>query len=134
MSTVNATRDKTPAEKPVLLEAINFTLRTMEHRTRLYRNLVVCVSLTTLGSLVIALVFRRWIALMGWLALPVFVGCFLYLDARTVRTWRARVCEFRDQRGLQVLQLEQTLTGFGYIPPATLRSMFALLSMEEPKA
>ncbi len=34
----------------VLLEAINLTFRTMERRTRLYRNLVICVSLTLLGS------------------------------------------------------------------------------------
>ena len=123
-----------PPELPVLLESLNVTLRTMERRLRLYRNLVFCVSVTMFGSLIIALVFRRWMVLSGWLVIPLFVGCFFYLDSRTVRTWRDRVLAMRDERGLDIAQLEQTLATMRYIPEATRHSMFALLSSEKPKA
>jgi hypothetical protein len=122
-----------PPELPVLLESLNLTLRTLERRLRWYRNLVICVSLTLLGSLILALVFRKWILLGGWLALPLFVGCFFHLDARTVRTWRDRILEMRDQRGLDVAALEQTLTALRHIPEATRRSMFTMLNSEKPK-
>jgi hypothetical protein len=48
MPTTNANSPK--VEKPVLLEAINFTFRTIEQRARQYRNLLVAVSLTGAGS------------------------------------------------------------------------------------
>ena len=133
MSTLNPRATSATAKAPVLLEAINLTLRAMEQRTRCYRNLVVGVSLTLLGSLTLALVFRKWILLGGWLAPPLLVGCFLYLDARTVRAWRDRILEMRDQRGLDVAALEQTLTVLRHIPEATLRSMFTILNSEKPK-
>ncbi len=133
MSTQSSSATSAKAEKPVLLEAINLTFRTMERRTRLYRNLVVCVSLTILGSLIIALTFRKWIVLSGLLAPPLYVGCFLYLDARTLRAWRDRVLAMRDECGLDVAQLKQTLRDMRYIPEATLHSMFATLNPEKPK-
>lgn len=122
-----------PPELPVLLESLNVTLRTMERRLRLYRNLVICVSLAMFGSLIIALVFRKWMVLSGWLVIPLFVGGFFYLDSRAVRTWRDRVLAMRDERGLDVAQLERTLTAMRYIPDSTRRSMFAMLSSEKSK-
>jgi hypothetical protein len=121
------------AEKPVLLEAINLTFRTMERRTRLFRNLVVCVSLTLLGSLVFAVVFRKWIFLFGLLAPPFYVGCFVYIDGRTLRAWRSRVLAMRNERGLEVEQLKKLLSDLRHIPTATLQSMFATLNLEAPK-
>ena len=120
-------------EKPVLLEAINLTFRTMERRTRLYRNLVVCVSLTLLGSLVLAVVFRKLIFLLGFLAPPLYVGCFVYVDGRTLRAWRDRVLTMRTERSLEVEQLKKLLSDLRHIPAATLQSMFATLKPEEPK-
>lgn len=133
VSTEKPKASDTLPEKPVLVEAINLTYRTMERRTRLYRNLVVCVSLTLFGSLVLALIFRKWVVLTGWLATPLFVGCFYHLDTRTIRAWRDGVLALRDKRGLDVMQLEQTLAAMRYIPAATLRSMFITLNIEEPE-
>src|SRR5215469_1389530 len=97
-------------ELPVLVESLNVTLRTMERRLRLYRNLVICVSLAMFGSLIIALVFRKWMVLSGWLAIPLFVGYFFYLDSRTVRVWRDQVLAMQKERGLDIAQLERSLT------------------------
>jgi hypothetical protein len=120
-------------EKPVLLEAINLTFRTMERRTWLFRNLVVCVSLTLLGSLVLAVIFRKWIFLLGLLAPPFYAGCFVVIDGRTLRTWRDRVLAMRNERSLEVEQLKKLLSDLRHIPAATLQSMFATLNIEAPK-
>jgi hypothetical protein len=120
-----------PAEKPVLLEAVNLTLQTIERRARVYRNLVVGFSLTALGLAVAAVVLRRWVLLAGLVALPLLVAGFLFLDGRIVRGWRERVFLMRDQRGLKVAQLGETLTAFRYLPAGTLCSMLAMLISEK---
>ncbi|HEY0790669.1 MAG TPA: hypothetical protein VGD78_06350 [Chthoniobacterales bacterium] len=125
-------RTKT-VERPALLEAIDTTLRTIESRTRLYRNLVVLVSLTALGLPMMALLLHQWTFLIGLLALPAYVGAFLVLDGRVVRAWRDEICRLRNQRELNVAQLKETLTAFRYIPAATLREMLAMLSPEKPR-
>ena len=118
-----------PAGNPPLLEAIDVTLRVMERRIRWYRNLIVFGSLTSFGSLVFVFVFQRWIGLISLLAFPASVGVFLFLDAHVVRTWRSQIQKLINQGGLSIEQLERTLTAFRYIPPATLRSMMASLSV-----
>jgi hypothetical protein len=58
---------KQPTEKPVLADAIDMTLRTIEDRTKLYRNLIVAVSLVSMVSIVLAALFREWLLLAGHL-------------------------------------------------------------------
>jgi hypothetical protein len=131
MSTPNPSVTSASAEKPVLLEAINFTFRTVERRLRLYRNLAVAVSLTGLGSVIVAVILRRWVVLVGELALPMYFAGFLFLDRRIVMAWHRGVLQMRDERELSVAQLTQTLTGFRHLPQATLRSMLAVLTSEK---
>jgi len=118
---------KPPVETPVLLKAVNLTFRTMERRVRLYRNLVIAVSLTTMASVILSVILRRWVALLGFLALPAYVCGYLSLDNWIVRAWCDRVLAMRDEGGLNVAQLKQTLTALHCIPHATLHSMFATL-------
>src|SRR5258705_9410853 len=48
-------------EKPALVEAIDFTLRTIETRARLYRNVLVAVALVSVGSVLASLIgWRVW--------------------------------------------------------------------------
>jgi len=132
MSTPDPSATSASAEQPVLLEAINLTFRTIERRLRLYRNLVIAVSITGLGSIVVAVILRRWVVLSGELTLPLYFAGFLVLDKRIVTAWRRGVFRMRDERGLSVAQLTQALTGFPHLPQATLRSMLALLTAEAP--
>jgi hypothetical protein len=122
---------KPPVETPMVLKAINLTFRTMERRARLYRNLVIAVSLTTMASVALAIILRRWAALLGVLALPAYVCGYVSLDNRIVRAWCDRVLAMRDEGGLNVAQLEQILTALRRIPDATLHSMFAMLGSTE---
>ena len=122
---------KPPVETPILLKAVNLTFRTMERRARLYRNLVIAVSLTTMASVALAVILQRWAALLGVLALPAYVCGYVSLDNRIVRAWRDQVLAMRDESALNVTQLEQILTAQRYIPDATLHSMFAMLDSKE---
>lgn len=131
MNVSDASNSGAPGAKPVLLEAVNLTLRTIERRARVYRNVAVGFSLTVLGVALAALVLRRWGVLAGWAVLPLFVPGFFFLDGRIVRGWRDRVFLMRDQRGLKLTQLEETLTAFRYLPAATLRSMLAMLGPDK---
>lgn len=60
---------KQGTDRPVLLDAIDITLRTIEGRARLYRNLVLAVSVVSVLSILITVLFRQWIALTGILLL-----------------------------------------------------------------
>jgi hypothetical protein len=122
---------KPPVETPILLKAVNLTFRTMERRARLYRNLVIAVSLTPIASVALAVILRRWAALLGVLALPAYVCGYLSLDNRIVRAWRDQVLAMRHEGALNVTQLEQMLAALRYIPDATLHSMFAMLDSKE---
>src|ERR1035441_7877967 len=113
-------KPKPPVEQPVLLEAINLTFRTMERRARLYRNLVVAVSLTMIASVVVGIILRRWVVLLGMLALPIYVRGYLSLDNRLVMGWRRDVLRMQDTRGLNVAQLTQTLAGLKNLPQEAL--------------
>ena len=120
------------SEGPVLLQALNLTMRTVERRTRLYRNLVVAVSVTGIASMTAAALYRRWIIVVGILALPGFVALFLVIDRRLVLGWRRQLLAMRDERGLNLSELERTLSGFRHLPQATLQSMVALVKSPEP--
>jgi hypothetical protein len=133
MSTPNPSATSASAEKPVLLEAINFTFRTLEWRLRMYRNLVTAVSLTGLGSVIVAVILRRWVVLVGELALPLYFAGFLFLDRRIVMAWRRGVFQMRDERGLNIAQLTKALSGFPHLPQATVRSLLAVLTSEKPQ-
>jgi hypothetical protein len=119
-----------PADKPVLLEAINFTLRTIEDRGRLYRNLVVAVSIVCVLSVFSAALFRQWIALTGFLLLVPLTGGFLFFDGRRIRRWRTEIIEKSKMRGLDVTIFQKTIAGFRHLPTGSLQAMLSTLSSD----
>ena len=62
---MRAGKPNQPANRPVLPDAIDITVRTIEGRARLYRNLVVAVSAVSVLSILLAVLFRQWLALTG---------------------------------------------------------------------
>jgi hypothetical protein len=119
-----------PTDKPVLLEAINFTLRTIEDRSRLYRNLVVAVSIVSVLSVFSAALFRQWVALTGLLLLVPLTGGFLFFDSRRIRRWRAEIIEKSMMRGLDVAIFQKTIEGFRHLPAGSLQAMLSTLSSD----
>ena len=127
-------QDKTPpndknreADKPVLLEAIDTTLRAIQERAGLYRNLVVAVSLVSVLSVCSAVFLRQWLALAGLIILVPLTGAYLLLDTRLLRLWRARIVEMVRSRGLDVTTFTKIISGFRQVPPNSLRVMISLL-------
>jgi hypothetical protein len=132
---MSADEPKQPTNRPVLLDAIDITLRTIEGRARLYRNLVVAVSGVSMLSIIIAVLCRQWIPFAGLVLLVPLTGGFLFLDSRLVRRWRAGIIEMARMRSLDVATFLKTISGFRHIPPKTLKAMLSTIpaSLEESR-
>jgi hypothetical protein len=117
--------------RPVLLDAIDSTVRTMENRATLYRNLVVAVSAVSVLSIFFMVFFHHWIALAG-LVLPVpLTGAFLFFDSRLVRRWRAGIVEMARFRDLDEENFVKTISAFRHLPPNALKAMLLTLPSKE---
>jgi hypothetical protein len=115
----------------VLLDAIDSTVRTMENRATLYRNLVVAVSAVSVLSIFFMVLLRHWIALAG-LVLPVpLTGAFLFFDSRLVRRWRAGIVEMARFRDLDEENFVKTISAFRHLPPNALKAMLLTLPSKE---
>jgi hypothetical protein len=122
---------KQPMDKPVLLDAIDITLRTIEDRGRLYRDLVVAVSVVSILSVLSAVLFRHWAAFVGLLLLVPLTGGFLFFDSRRIRRWRAEILEKSLMQGLDVAIFRKTISGFGHLPAGSLHAMLSTISSDE---
>jgi hypothetical protein len=125
---------KRAPEKPVLLEAIDMTLATFEDRGRLYRNLVVAVSLVSLGSILTALLCWRGLPLAGLIIVVPLTGAFIYLDTRRVSAWRNSVLSMCRTRGLDLALFCNTVSQLKHLPQGSLQSMLATLPVKSPGA
>jgi len=118
-------------DKSVLLDAIDITLRTIEDRARLYRNLVVGVSVVSVLSILLAVLFRQWVALTGLVLLVPLTGGFLFIDSRRIRHWRAEILERFLMRGLDLTMFRKTISGFGHLPTDSLQAMLSTIPSNE---
>jgi len=123
--------NESTAEKLVLLDAVNFTSRVLEKRFRLYRNLVVAVSLVSLVSLVTSIVWWRPWPLAGLILLIPFTGGFLFLDSRRISRWRNEIVRMCETRTLELAVFVDTISRFRHFPPRTLQGMLASLPTKE---
>jgi hypothetical protein len=116
-----------PANRPVLLDAIDITVCTIEGRARLYRNLVVAVSSVSMLSILLAVLFRQWLALTGLVLLVPLTGGFLFFDSRLVRRWRAGIVGMTRLRSLERAMFLKTISGFRHLPPNALKAMLSTI-------
>jgi hypothetical protein len=110
-----------------LLDAIDTTVRTIEDRARLYRDLVVAVSVVSVLSILLSVLFHQWLALIGFVLLVPLTGGYLFLDSRLVRRWRAGIVEMTRLRSLDVVTFLKTISGFRHLPPNTLKAMLVTI-------
>jgi hypothetical protein len=118
---------KQPNDKPVLVDAIDTTVRAIQHRTTLYRNLVVWVCVVSLASFLAAAWLHRWLALAGLILLVPLTGAFLLCDSRLVGRWRNGILEMAHLRGLDVAMFRKTISTLRYLPPDSLQAMLSSL-------
>jgi hypothetical protein len=117
------------AQTPVLFDAIELTIRTFEARSRLYRNLVVAVSLVSVTSIAAALILWHWLPLLGFVSLVPLVRLYLHWDARTVLRWRTTILEMLHARELDRDLLRTTLMKFKHLPQRSLGAMLMTLDV-----
>jgi hypothetical protein len=120
---MSAHEPKNTTKRPVLLDAIDATFRTIEGRTKLYRNLVTAVGVVSVLSILSAVLFRQWIAIAGLVLLVPLTGGYLFIDSRLVRRWRAAITEMVRLRSLDVSTFLKTISGFRHLPPNALKAM-----------
>src|SRR5580704_4090640 len=118
---IPAGKPNQPTNRPVLLDAIDITIRTIEDRARLYRNLVVAVSAVSVLSIILSVLFRQWLALTGLVLLVPLTGGFLFFDSRLVRRWRGGIVEMMVLRGLDSVTFRNTISGFRHLPANALK-------------
>jgi hypothetical protein len=116
-----------PTNRPVLLDAIDITVRAIENRVRLYRNLVVAVSAVSVLSILLSVLFRHLLALSGLVLLVPLTGGFLFFDSRLVRRWKAGIVEMLRLRGLDRATFLKTISGFRHLPPNALKAMLSTI-------
>lgn len=120
---------------PVTL-AIDLTLRTIEARTKLYRGLVVTVTITSLAAMLAAVLLCSWTPLFALILLVPFAGGYLLLDSRRVTRWRSGLLDLWRDRDLKLEAFAKCISAYPSVPPRTLEGMFAVLpkSYQEPVA
>ena len=116
-----------PPDTPVLLRAINATLRALEDRGRFFRNLIVAVVMVAGTSVLLAVIFLRWMPLFGFILAIPLVGGFLILDNRRVRCWRSEILQMFRTEAFDYSLFKKTMAGFRHLPAGTVRSMLAML-------
>ena len=118
---------KQPDDKPVLLDAIDTTVCAIQHRTKLYRDLVEWVCVVSLASFLAVAWLHRWLALAGLIMLVPLTGAFLFRDSRLVGRWRNGILEMVHLRGLDLAMFRKTMSTFRYLPPNSLQAMLSSL-------
>ncbi len=107
--------------------AIQATLTTIRNRARLYRNLVICVSVVVIGSPVAAAVFRSAFPLIVLSLLVPLVGTYFVLDSRYTGRWSKQVLELWSEGKLDPGVFSSTMRAHPYVPQGTLEGMLSAL-------
>jgi len=123
----SSVKTEQPMDTPVLLRAINATLRALEDRGRFFRNLIVAVVIVAGTSVLLAVIFLRWVPLFGFILLIPLVGGFLILDNRRVRCWRSEILQMFRIEAHDYSLFQKTIGGFRQLPLPIVRSMLATL-------
>ncbi len=107
--------------------AINDTIQMIESRARTYRNLVVVVTLMSLGILVWASISRTVRPLSCFALLVPACGLFFVLDARAVSAWRSRLLDGWSSGEIDFGGFRGAVNANVLLPKGTLQSMLETL-------
>jgi hypothetical protein len=113
---MKTTEAKQPSTKPVLRDAIEMTIRTIEDRGRHYRNLAAAVSVVWMASIFSGVLSHQWIALSGLIFVVPLIGGFLCIDSRRIRRWRTEMLKQQLVHGLDLALFRKTISGFRHLP------------------
>ena len=107
--------------------AIDLTTKTIDTRSKYFRNLVVTVVTLSLISIVWAAVTRTPSPLSGLLLLLPACGFFFYLDGKLLQDWRSSLMQAWVKKDIDFNALQEAVNAVPMIPKNTLRGMLATL-------
>jgi hypothetical protein len=119
-----------PSSVEPMQAAIQATLTTIRNRARLYRNLVVCVSVVVIGSAVVAAIFRSVIPLIAFSMLVPLVGLYFVLDNRSTRLWGKHLLELWSEGKVDLGAFSAAMGAYPFVPRGTLEGMLSALPIE----
>jgi len=111
--------------------AIQATLTAIQNRARLYRNLVVSVTVVVIGSVILAVIFRSVIPLLGLLLLVPLAGTYFVLDTRCTRLWSKHILGMWVEGELNLTAFSGAISAHQYVPRGTLEGMLGWLPKNE---
>jgi Flp pilus assembly protein TadB len=118
-------------EKPVIVEALDLTFRTIEKRIKRYRLLLISVVIVTAISSLLAIFYHEWLFTIGWILLVPLIGGFFYFDSRTVRRWRREIVQMRNVRNLDLDFFLKTIGELHRISPPMLKGMLSTIESNQ---
>ncbi len=118
--------------EPPIRQAIYGTTDAITRRAAWYRNLVICISVIGMASMVLLIITWRPISLaIGTMMLPAVAGWF-YWDTRLVRKWSQKTLQICRDGSLDVAVFTTTIAAMKHLPEPTIQSM--LLELERYRA
>jgi hypothetical protein len=106
---------------------LNTTRDTLVRRARLYKCLVIVVSVSVVGAGIAALSLLSLKPLLIWAYIPSWVCLFLAWDQKAVQRWRDTAVRFWSQGELEFGPLMSMLRQVPNLPQPTLEGMLASL-------
>lgn len=120
-------------DEPVIIEALNLTVRTIEARARRYRKLVIAIISLALLSVLLSLLTHQWIYLSALVSAAPMIGGFFIADNRTVRHWLAEILNLCRVHHLDLELFLKAAAGIPLPLTRTLRDMLALVKMHQTR-
>lgn len=114
--------------------AIDLTFRAIQKRGRMYRNLVVAVSILLVGSIFSGVLRRSWRPLWGFTLVIPATAVFLAVDARVVRKWSDEIRRLSKERRMSLQSFSSAMLAQPLIPAATIKGMLAQLNRPDETA
>jgi len=108
-------------------EALNLTTQVIEVRVKWFRNLIICVVVVALASLILALIQFSWQPLLGLILLVPLCGSFLYLDSHLVNHWQERILQMWVQEDLDLTIFYNSMSTIRMFPQRMFQGMLKTL-------
>ncbi|NLD92605.1 MAG: hypothetical protein GX639_08050 [Fibrobacter sp.] len=110
--------------------SIDRTLRTIERRTRHYRNTIIVVVAIVAIAAIVSIVTFSWQPLCAIFLLPAVVVTFIYLDCRVIKIWSDELLDLWKKNELDLELYIKSITMMKMIPKSTLNGMLKLLPVQ----
>jgi len=108
-------------------DAIDRTTQTVDNRAKQFRNLIVAVTLVSVGATLWAGLAWSWLPLTGILLLVPVCGLYLFLDGKLLNQWRKELFVTWASGEIDFWAFHEAIKPISRLPEDTLKSMLETL-------